>query len=137
MARINVDVDGTKIGQEIRSHIEDGIDGAANEINRQTRRIAKDKIRSENAVFTRELLEGFVNSKVQFGDSTVASLRNLSDHAEYQERGVSGTQRQRDTPHKYTTKKPPLDDLIPWVQQNLAGTGFWPSDLDGDGPPES
>lgn len=133
---ITIDVDNKQIAAEIQDRIEDGIDNAASEINDQTRRVAKQKVRGKNAVFTSELLEGFVNSKVELGDSTIASLSNRSDHAPYQERGVSGTQKQRDTPHRYTDKKPPLDNLIPWIQQNLAGTGFWPSDLDGDGPPE-
>jgi hypothetical protein len=135
MAKFRVDVDGKNVSRRIGDRIEDGIENAASEINDETRKIAKQKIRSENAIFNRELLEGFVNSKVEFGDSTVASLRNLSRHAPYQERGVSGTQVQRDTPHKYTDTKPPLDDLIPWVKRNLTGSGFWPDDLPGDGPP--
>ncbi|UBF22600.1 hypothetical protein HRTV-25_gp19 [Halorubrum tailed virus 25] len=132
MATFRVDVDGKKVARRIRDRIEDGVDSAADEINDEMRQVAKGKIRDENAVFTRELLHGFTDAKVTFGKSTVASLRNLSDHAPYQERGVSGIYKKRDTPYSYKNKKPPLDALIPWVIQNLHGS-FWPDDL-GDPP---
>ena len=132
MATFRVDVDGKNVGRRIRDRIEDGVDAAADEINDEMRKVARSKIQSEGAVFTRDLISSFSSSKVNFGRSTVASLRNLSEHAPYQERGVSGTQVQRNTPHKYTTKKPPLDELIPWVIQNLHGS-FWPQEL-GDPP---
>lgn len=132
MATFRVDVDGKKVASRIRDRIEDGVDSAADEINDEMRQVAKGKIRDENAVFTRELLHGFTDSKVTFGKSTVASLRNLSDHAPYQERGVSGIYKNRKTPYSYKNKKPPLDALIPWVIQNLHGS-FWPDDL-GDPP---
>lgn len=130
--KFSVDVENGSVGRKIRRRIEDGIDNAASEINDEMRSVAKGKIKTENAVFRGELLAGFVNSKVTFGDSTVASLRNLSDHAAYQDRGVSGTQRSRKTPYKYRNKKPPIASLIPWVEQNLTGA-FWPDNLDRSG----
>ena len=132
--RFGVDVDGKKVGRKIRRRIEAGIDSAASEINDGMRREAKEKIRNENAIFRGELLEGFANAKVTFGDSTVASLRNLADHAPYQDRGVSGVYKNRNTPYKYKNKKPPLASLIPWVEQNLNGS-YWPED--DLGPPPS
>ncbi|OYR54905.1 hypothetical protein [Halorubrum halodurans] len=132
MVTFRVDVDGKKVGRQIKRRIEDGVDSAADDINDEMRQVAKGKIRSENAIFTRELISEFTDAKVTFGDSTVASLRNLAQHAPYQEEGVSGTQVQRDTPYKYKDKKPPLDSLIPWVIENLQGS-YWPDDL-GDPP---
>ncbi|QSG06399.1 hypothetical protein [Halapricum desulfuricans] len=132
MVRFRVSVEGKDVSDRIRDRIADGADNAADEITDQMRQVASGKIRSKNAIFTGELLAGFTDAKVNFGNSTVASLRNLSDHAPAQEYGVSGVNRRRDTPYSYTDKKPPLADLIPWVIANLHGS-FWPDDL-GDPP---
>jgi hypothetical protein len=133
MATFRITIDGKKVGRQIQSQIEDGVDSAADEINDEMRKIATRKVRTEKAVFSRELLTGFQNSKHTFGDSTVASLRNISQHAPYQERGVSGTQVSRNTPYKYKDKKPPLAALIPWVVENLQGS-FWPDETLGANP---
>ena len=128
------DVDDKGIPKRIKRQIERGIDKSADEIQDELRKHAKAKVVRENAVWRGELLNGFVGAKVTFGDSTIAGLSNTAYHAAAQEHGVSGTQRKRDTPYSYTDKKPPLSALIPWVRDNLAGTGFWPDDLPGDGP---
>ena len=132
MATFRVDVDGKKVGRQIKRRIEDGVDGATDEIARGVERVAKGKIRREDAVWRHHLLEGFEDATLEFGDRTVVSVTNVSDHAPAQEHGVSGTQVFRNTPYRYKNKKPPLDALIPWILDNLYGA-FWPDDL-GDAP---
>ena len=129
MAKFRIDIDNKRISRKINRKIEDGIEDAADEINDKMRQAAKGKIRDEKAVWRKELLHGFTDSKIEISGRTIASLRNLSEHAPYQEMGVNGTQNARfNTPFQYKDKKPPLDSLIPWVRDNLAGT-FWPGDL--------
>lgn len=124
--RFNISVDGKKVGRQIERRIEDGIENAADEITRGIERRAKSHIRREGAIWRYHLIESFEDATLEFGDRTVASVRNISGHASYQERGVSGTEIKRDTPHAYTDKKPPVTELIPWVRAHLLGTGFDP-----------
>lgn len=129
MAKFRIDIDNKKISRKINRKIEDGIEDAADEINDKMRQAAKGKIRDEKAVWRKELLHGFTDSKIEISGRTIASLRNLSEHAPYQEMGVNGTQNARyNTPFQYKDKKPPLDSLIPWVRDNFAGT-FWADEL--------
>ncbi|WP_313511624.1 hypothetical protein [Sphingobacterium sp.] len=39
------------------------------------------------------------------------------EHLIYQSRGVSGTQTQHNTPHRFTTLKPPVAPIIEWVKE--------------------
>jgi len=124
--RFKVSVDGKKVGRRIRSHIEDGMDDASDDIARGIERTAKAKIRRKGAVWSHELIEGFADTTLEFGDRQTVTVRNVSEHAPAQEYGVSGTERKRDTPLSYGGKMPPVQSLIPWVRAHLTGTGFDP-----------
>ena len=135
MATIRVDVDGKEVADEIGKRIRRGIKKGASEVAEGVESRAKEKIRAEGAVFTRELLESFNTATVNLSGRSFARVRNYADHAPFQEEGVSGIVVKRNTPYSYKETKPPLDELIPWGLENLAGTGFWPDDLPDDGPP--
>ena len=131
--RFNISVDGKNVADQIESQIEDGVEKAAGDISRGVEDRAKSHIRREGAIWRYQLIEGFEDAKLEFGDRTSVSVRNISDHASYQERGVSGTTIKRDTPHSYTDTKPPVTELIPWVRAHLVGTGFDPDYAPGNG----
>jgi hypothetical protein len=127
-----IDVDDKQLAKKIRRQIKRGIRSSVGDLNRGMERTATSKIRSEDAIWRHHLIEGFENARLEFGDRTVASVMNVSDHAAAQEQGVSGTARKRNTPYSYKNKRPPLDELIPWVRDNLTGTGFIPPGYDDD-----
>lgn len=128
MAKLSgsIDVSNTDIGDKIADAIDDGVDNATDEISRGITRTGKMKIRSEDAVWNREMLQSFSDATIKFSNCTVVTVQNNSDHAPYQEHGVSGTKNKRDTPYSYDSTMPPVESLIPWVRDNLAETGFNP-----------
>jgi hypothetical protein len=40
-----------------------------------------------------------------------------NEYAKFVDQGVSGTERKFNTPYSYTTKQPPVSDLLPWVKR--------------------
>ena len=138
--RFRVDVSGKSVVRDIRDALRDGMESGGEDVARGIEKVASRKIRDEGAVWRHELLEGFTKSVVQFGGDTHVRVGNVSDHAKYQERGVSGQVIKRNTPHAYEDEGPPIEALIPWVRDHLWGTGFDPFDgddgADGGAEPE-
>lgn len=120
-----------RVGEEIEQAIAKGIREGLKEIADEGRDRAQANIRANNLRHTGELITSFETES----DGNSARIRNVSEHAAPQELGVSGTQRTRDTPLSYDDEKPPLEALIPWVQEHLTGMGFDPwNRYDGGGP---
>lgn len=133
MAKLSgsIDVSNTDIGDKITDAIDDGVDDATDEIARGITRTGKNKIRADDAVWRHEMLEAFSDVTINLSDRTVVMVNNNSDHAPYQEHGVSGTKNKRETPYSYDSKMPPLESIIPWVRDNLVGWQFDPNNSDG------
>jgi hypothetical protein len=129
--RFKVDVDGKNVARKIERRITAGIDDATGDIARGIETRAKARIRRKGAIWRYHLLEGFEDATVKFGDRTIVSVTNVSEHAPAQEYGVSGVNRSRDTPLSYKKKKPPVQALIPWVRAHLGGMNFDPRDGGG------
>jgi cell division protein ZapA (FtsZ GTPase activity inhibitor) len=72
MAKFRIDIDNKKISRKINRKIEDGIEDAADEINDKMRQAAKGKIRDKKAVWRKELLHGFTDSKIEISGRTIA-----------------------------------------------------------------
>ncbi|MFC7191855.1 hypothetical protein ACFQL7_20870 [Halocatena marina] len=115
----SVEVSGKDIADNIREQIDKGVENAADEIARNVLDVQKHEIRKEGAVWRHHLIEGFEDTVIEFSDHTIVSVTNVSDHALSQDRGVSGTKKKRDTDLEYTDKGPPVESLIPWIQDNL------------------
>jgi hypothetical protein len=113
VSRINLDisVSETDVGAEIADAIEDGAERAALRIALGVQEAARRRIILADAVWTGELLDGFRITKL---DSTTAKVTNTAEHAPYVDSGVSGTHRKYDTPYSYTTRGPPIEELLPW-----------------------
>lgn len=128
MAKLSgsINISNTDIGEKIGDAIDSGIDDAADDIARGITRTSEDKIRTEDAVWRYEMLEAFYNSTITLSNRTLVMVNNSAEHGPYQEHGVSGTQNKRETPYSYENSMPPLESLIPWIEDNLAGTGFDP-----------
>jgi len=126
MARFRIRVDDNDVPKKIRWRIRRGVKASTEDLTREMEKRAKRTIRREGAIWTRELLNSFQDADYHLPGRTRASLKNLADHAPYQEEGVSGIRTKRDTPYEYTDTRPPLEALIPWVEDKLVGTGFWP-----------
>lgn len=126
MARLRISVNDNGVPEKIRRQLRKGMKRSADDLTGEMEKRARRRIRREGAIWNRELLNSFQDAEYNIPTRTRASLKNLSDHAPFQEHGVSGVFVKRDTPFEYTDTKPPLEALIPWVEDNLVGTGFWP-----------
>ena len=109
------------IGEEIKRKINRGIVSSIPDLHDEMEDAAQNKITKKRAVFSGELQESFVGSFSPASTGWDVRLRNVADHASYVDQGVRGT-RSGTGPHAYTSKRPPLTALLPWVEAKL---GSW------------
>lgn len=109
MGRINVDVDLNGVTSDIEDAIEDGIRNSDSELYEEGTDVAKSKLRQEGAVWSGELISSFTFDTDATGKVRLVEIKNTSDHAAPIEEGA-----------EYEDRGPPIDNLIPWVQDNLS-----------------
>jgi hypothetical protein len=114
-----INVDGKEVIDDVREAIEDGARNGAAEARQQMEDVAKQKIRSNAAIFTGELISSFTKGSGTSPDGElIVWLENDSDHAAPVEYGA-----------EYDEEGPPLRALLPWVYAHLEGdpvqNAFW------------
>jgi hypothetical protein len=110
MAKLNIDVnvDENGIAKRVEEAIEDGVENAAEDISEQSTHVAKTEIVEEGAVWRGDLLASFEDDVKKQGDDVILKIQNISEHAEPVENGA-----------EYSNKKPPIQELLPWVRDKL------------------
>ena len=56
-----------------------------------------------------------LDKEVEVGANSFRLSFEMEDYGQFQDKGVSGTERKYDTPFKYTNKKPPFKPIRDWV----------------------
>lgn len=123
---ISVSFSNLNVAEEIKRKVESGIDDSTKEIADTVIDTAQNRIRGRQAVYTGELLESFPWAVVTRGDDRYVRVWNSAPNAKFQEWGVRGVEGGGGR-YQYTTKKPPIEPLIPWVQTKLGGLTLDPS----------
>jgi hypothetical protein len=120
MSEIEIHVENVSenVGEEIKERIDRSVREAADKIARGMKDSAEDKIVRRRAVFSGELRNSFRDSWGPRVYGYEIELQNIADHASFVDKGVRGT-RSGTGPHAYTTERPPLKALIPWVEAKL------------------
>ncbi|RCU47931.1 HK97 gp10 family phage protein [Haloplanus salinus] len=118
---IRIEFSADDVASDIAESIEAGIEDAQREMGKTLPRIAQAKLRSRDAMFNREVLKGFREKKSEGGGIYELRVFNTAEHASYVEHGVRGVWAGTSTKHEYSTKRPPVEELLPWVERKLAG----------------
>ena len=56
-----------------------------------------------------------LDSQIEVGANSFRMAFLMENYGEFQDKGVSGTQRKYDTPFSYKSKRPPLKPILDWV----------------------
>jgi len=118
---IHIEFSANDVASDITEAIEAGIEDSQKSLAKTLPRVAQAKLRSREAMFRREVLHGFKTKKTNGGGVYELRVFNVSDHASYVEHGVRGVWAGTSTEHEYSTKRPPVEELLPWVEQKLSG----------------
>lgn len=108
-----------EVGAEIATKIEQAIERSSPKIARGMEEASKARVRNKRAVFSGDLLDSFRWSVWRAEDGLEIRFSNNADHASYIDQGVRGV-RAGSGPHAYSTFKPPLASLLPWVDAKLS-----------------
>jgi hypothetical protein len=106
--------------RNLEKKISRGVKSAAGEIEEEGKRAARHRLRSQDAIYTRSVLESFASDSHPIEEGYRVNIWNQSPHAGVVERGA-----------RFDAKKPKLAPLIPWVELKLRG---WRLVADKDGP---
>jgi hypothetical protein len=58
-----------------------------------------------------------LDSEIEVGANSFRMAFLMENYGEFQDKGVSGTQRKYNTPFSYKTKRPPLKPITEWVKK--------------------
>jgi hypothetical protein len=58
-----------------------------------------------------------LDSEIEVGANSFRMVFLMENYGEFQDKGVSGTQRKYNTPFSYKTKRPPLKPITEWVKK--------------------
>lgn len=58
-----------------------------------------------------------LDSQIEVGANSFRMAFLMENYGEFQDKGVSGTQRKYDTPFSYKSKRPPLKPITEWVKK--------------------
>jgi hypothetical protein len=58
-----------------------------------------------------------LDSQIEVGANSFRMAFLMENYGEFQDKGVSGTQRKYNTPFSYKTKRPPLKPITEWVKK--------------------
>jgi hypothetical protein len=58
-----------------------------------------------------------LDSQIEVGANSFRMVFLMENYGEFQDKGVSGTQRKYNTPFSYKTKRPPLKPITEWVKK--------------------
>ena len=81
--------------------------------------LMKQKLQDENANANGVLSQGLDYETVKEGDGLNSTFYSEEDYAEFRNQGVSGTERQRDTPFQFKANKPSqamVTDIAEWIR---------------------
>ncbi|QCC48088.1 HK97 gp10 family phage protein [Halobellus limi] len=115
-----VSFNNERVMRKVKKKINRGIRDSAAEIADEIVDTAQNRIRAKQAVYTSQLLNSFSYTIKTGSKKTTIRVVNTAPQAPYQERGVRGVERGVGE-YQYTSRKPPIDELLPWVQAKLGG----------------
>ena len=81
--------------------------------------LMKQKLQDENANANFSLSQGLDYETVKQGDGLNSTFYSEEDYAEKRDQGVSGTERQRDTPFQFQSNRPSkamVEDIAEWIR---------------------
>ena len=81
--------------------------------------LMKQKLQDENANANGVLSQGLDYETVKEGDGLNSTFYSEEKYAEFRDQGVSGTERQRDTPFQFKSTKPSqamVTDIAEWIR---------------------
>jgi hypothetical protein len=118
---IRIELSADDVASNLKEAIEAGIKESQDDLAKTLPRIGQAKLRSRDAMFNREVLRGFKTKKTNGGGVYELRVFNVAEHASYVEHGVRGVWAGTSPKHEYTTKRPPVEELLPWVERKLSG----------------
>lgn len=134
MGDIEFDVEESSIETTVQNfldEIEDGMKSGIEEVLDDGKETAVSIVEKERRPYTTpHLRDSFTTYSDSVGDSVSGKIINPLEHAAYVDKGVSGTENQRDTPFSYDDSMPPLDEMIKFVKERMGG---WNIDTDTGG----